>query len=42
MIKALKGLQDVLGRHQDREVQIDDARGSSRRPSRRSPAAPAR
>ena len=22
MVKALKGLQDVLGRHQDREVQI--------------------
>ncbi len=22
MIKALKGLQDVLGRHQDREVQV--------------------
>jgi CHAD domain-containing protein len=22
MIKALKGLQDVLGRHQDREVQM--------------------
>ena len=22
MIKALKGLQDVLGRHQDREIQV--------------------
>ena len=22
MIKTLKGLQDVLGRHQDREVQV--------------------
>ena len=28
MIKVLKGMQDVLGRHQDREVQIDDAEGA--------------
>ena len=25
MIKTLKALQDVLGRHQDREVQVGDA-----------------
>lgn len=27
MIRALKGLQDVLGRHQDREVQVQTLRG---------------
>lgn len=27
MVRALKGLQDVLGRHQDREVQIETLRG---------------
>ncbi len=26
MVRALKGLQDVLGRHQDREVQIETLR----------------
>jgi CHAD domain-containing protein len=29
MIKTLKGLQDVLGRHQDREVQMDSLRSLS-------------
>jgi hypothetical protein len=27
MVKTLKGLQDVLGTHQDREVQADHLRG---------------
>ena len=31
MIRALKGLQDVLGRHQDREVQIGNAALARRR-----------
>ena len=29
MVKALKGLQDVLGRHQDREVQMAMLRASA-------------
>jgi CHAD domain-containing protein len=34
MIKALKSLQDVLGRHQDREIQIALLRGLSDEVSR--------
>ena len=39
MIRVLKGLQDVLGRHQDREVQIQTLRRNSAPSSRARPAA---
>ena len=38
MIKSLKALQDVLGRHQDREVQTAMLRSLRDRRSRRRPA----
>ncbi len=42
LVKALKGLQDVLGRHQDREVQIEMLKEIGARARRPSPAAPTR
>ncbi len=41
MIKSLKSLQDVLGRHQDREVQVGDAALAARRGRRGSSRAAA-
>ena len=42
MIRSLKALQDVLGRHQDREVQIASLRSLGPRRSRTRPGEPAR